>query len=159
MLELFSGPSIWDYFTVFFDYIPKVMYFLYAALASALDALQCLIRRLVGLDVYWENGEAISGKDHVLGFIEGILGIGKNASAYSPLRTVFWSLAIFGVIVLAISTMVALIRSHYGEDAAKTSPVGYLYTAVKAVLTFAIVPVVVIAGFWLSSFFLKTQKS
>ena len=156
MFELFTGYSIWEYFTCIFDNIPKTIYFFLTAILSALDALQCLLRRLVGLDVYWQNGEAVTNKDPLLGFIEGILGIGNNASAYSPLRTVFWSMAIFGVIVLVISTMVAIIKSHYQEDSAKTSPVGYLYTALKSVFTFAIVPISVIVGFWLSHFMLKT---
>lgn len=132
------------------------MYFLYTALASCLDALQCLMRRLAGLDVYWQGGVAVTGEDPVLGFIFGILGIGDNAGAYSALSTVFWSLAIFGLIVLAVSTMIAIIKSHYNEDSKKTSPMTYVYTAFKSILTFAIVPFVVIVGFWLSQFMLST---
>lgn len=150
------GYKIWEYFTCFFDYIPKIMYFLYAALASCLDVLQCLMRRLAGLDIHYINGEAITNSDPVLSFIMGILGIGENAGDYSVLTTTFWSLAIFGLIVLALTTFVAIIKSHYSEDAGKTSPVQYIYTAFKSILTFAIVPLVVIAGFWLSSFLLQT---
>lgn len=155
----FGGYSLWDYITVFFDYIPKIMYFLYAALASVLDAIQCLMRKLIGLDTYWHAGEQINPSmqsDPVLNFIYGILGIGDNSVTYSPLSTVFWSLAIFGLIVLVISTMVAIIKSHYNEDSAKTSPVGYIYTALKSIFTFGITPLVVIFGFWLSSFLLQT---
>ncbi len=150
------GWSIWEYFTCFFDYIPKIMYFLYAALASCLDAMQCLLRRLAGLDVHYLNGQPVTDTDPVLSFIMGILGIGENSGDYSVLTTTFWSLAIFGLIVLALSTFVAIIKSHYNDDGGKTAPMTYVYTAFKSILTFAIVPVVIIAGFWLSSFLLRT---
>ena len=160
--------SLWEYFTCFFDYIPKIMYFLYAAVASCLDAMQLLMRRLAGLDVYYVNmdggdivggtGEAVSG-DPVMEFIYGILGIGENAGSYQALNTTFWSLAIFAVIVLVVSTMIALIKSHYQEDGAKTAPLQYIYTAIKAILTFCIVPFAVIIGLMTSNFLLSTLDS
>ncbi len=148
--------AMWDYITGFLSYIPKCMYFIYTAIASVLDALQLVFRKLAGLDVYYVDGEAIKNTDPVLEFIMGILGIGENAPAYSALTTTFWSLVIFGAIVLVLTTMFAIIKSHYNEDSGKTNPVTYIYTAIKSVLTFAIVPVVVIAGFWLSTFLLRT---
>ena len=158
--------SLWNYFTCFFDYIPKIMYFLYAAVASCLDAMQLLMRRLAGLDVYYVNrdtgglvtsgtGTATTG-DPVMEFIYGILGIGENAGSYQALNTTFWSLAIFAVIVLVVSTMIALIKSHYQEDGAKTAPLQYIYTAIKAILTFCIVPFAVIIGLMTSNFLLST---
>ena len=161
--------SLWNYFTCFFDYIPKIMYFLYAAVASCLDAMQLLMRRLAGLDVYYVNrdtgglvtsgtGTATTG-DPVMEFIYGILGIGENAGSYQALNTTFWSLAIFAVIVLVVSTMIALIKSHYQEDGAKTAPLQYIYTAIKAILTFCIVPFAVIIGLMTSNFLLSTLDS
>ncbi len=151
--------GVWDYVTGFFSYIPKIMYFIYTAIASVLDALQLVFRKLAGLDVFYVNKEPIQNTDPVLEFIMGILGIGENAPAYSALTTTFWSLVIFGAIVLVLTTMFAIIKSHYNEDSGKTNPVTYIYTAIKSVLTFAIVPVVVIAGFWLSTFLLRTLDS
>lgn len=145
------------------------MYFLYAAVASCLDAMQLLMRRLAGLDVYYVNrdtgglvtsgtGTATTG-DPVMEFIYGILGIGENAGSYQALNTTFWSLAIFAVIVLVVSTMIALIKSHYQEDGAKTAPLQYIYTAIKAILTFCIVPFAVIIGLMTSNFLLSTLDS
>ena len=161
--------SLWNYITCFFDYIPKIMYFLYAAVASCLDAMQLLMRRLAGLDVYYVNrntgGTIVSGTgtattgDPVMEFIYGILGIGENAGSYQALNTTFWSLAIFAVIVLVVSTMIALIKSHYQEDGAKTAPLQYIYTAIKAILTFCIVPFAVIIGLMTSNFLLSTLDS
>lgn len=150
--------GFWQCLATIVDIIPKFIYFLYAAIVSAVDAMQALVRKLAGLDVYYQSqtGEAVSGTDPLTEFIYGILGFGESSHLYEALNTVFWSLAIFGLIVLAVTTMVAIIKSHYNEDSTQTSPWKYLYTALKAILTFAVMPVVVIIGLQLSSFVLKT---
>lgn len=140
----------------FLDIIPKVIYFIFAALTSGVDAMQCLVRKLAGLDTYYHGGDAVVGTDPLTEFIYGILGIGDNAYVYKGLTTVFWSLAIFGLIVLVVSTVVAIIKSHYNEDTEGTNPWKYIYTAIKSVLTFAVMPVVVVFGMQLSSFVLRT---
>ena len=126
------------------DIIPKVIYFVIAAITSGVDAMQALVRKLAGLDAYYQNGAQVAQKDPLTEFLYGIIGYGENASIYKALNTVFWSLAIFGVIVLVVSTMVAIIKSHYNEDTAGTSPWKYIYTAIKAVFTFVLIPVVVV---------------
>lgn len=140
------------------DIIPKIIYLLYACLASAVDALQALVRKLAGLDVYYQaaTDEAVAGVDPLTEFVYGILGFGNSAPLYEALNTVFWSFAIFGLIILAVSTMAAIIKSHYKEDSQGTSPWKYIYTAGKAIFTFAVVPVLVIIGLQLSSFVLRT---
>ena len=138
------------------DIIPKVIYFVIAAITSGVDAMQALVRKLAGLDAYYQNGAQVAQKDPLTEFLYGIIGYGENASIYKALNTVFWSLAIFGVIVLVVSTMVAIIKSHYNEDTAGTSPWKYIYTAIKAVFTFVLIPVVVVIGMQLASFVLRT---
>lgn len=148
--------GFWPQIGTILDIFPKIIYFLYACLSSAVDALQALIRKLAGLDVYYVNNTPVSNRDPLTEFIYGILGFGESSDLYSALNTVFWSLAIFGLIVLAVTTMIAIIKSHYSEDAAQTAPYKYLYTAAKAIFTFAIMPVVVIIGLQLASFVLRT---
>ena len=148
--------GFWAQIGTILDIFPKIIYFLYACLSSAVDALQALIRKLAGLDVYYVNNTPVSNRDPLTEFIYGILGFGESSDLYSALNTVFWSLAIFGLIVLAVTTMIAIIKSHYSEDAAQTAPYKYLYTAAKAIFTFAIMPVVVIIGLQLASFVLRT---
>lgn len=140
------------------DIIPKVVYFLFTAFSSAIDALQALIRKLAGLDTYYSatTGEAFNQTDPLTEFIYGILGIGNSSATYKALNTVFWSLAVFAVIMLVVTTMIAMIKSHYNEDYAGTNPWKYIYTAIKAVLTFAVIPLVMIFGLKLSSFVLVT---
>ena len=147
-----------DFFAELFNLIPKVIYFIFAAISSGVDAMQSLVRKLAGLDVYYQSstGEKIETTDPLTEFIYGILGYGENAKIYEALNTVFWSLAIFGVIILVITTIAAIIKSHYNEDTAGTSPWKYIYTAIKAVLTFAIIPFTVFIGLQVSNFVLKT---
>lgn len=156
---LFTGHTLWEYVTVLFDNIPKVIYLIYTAVASCLDLLQHVMRKLAGLDTYWIRGQAYVQQDPVLEFIYGMLGIGEHAGIYSALSTVFWSIAIFGLIVLVIATMIAIIKSHYNEDTNKTNPLSYVYSAIKAIFTFAIVPVAVILGIYLSQFLLQTADN
>lgn len=152
--------GLWGKIGTILDIFPKVIYLLYASVSSAVDALQALIRKLAGLDFYYQTvaGETnlVANTDPLTEFIYGILGFGDSAPVYQALNTVFWSFAIFGLIVLAVSTMAAIIKSHYNEDSAQTSPWKYLYTAGKAIVTFAIMPVVVILGLQITSFVLRT---
>ena len=150
--------SFWEKVATIFDILPKTIYFLYACLASAVDAMQSLVRKLAGLDTYFraDTGAAVTGTDPLSEFVYGILGFGENSSIYEALNTVFWSLAIFGLIVLVLTTMVAIIKSHYSEDSTQTNPWKYIYTAIKSLLTFVILPVIVVIGLQLSSFVLRT---
>lgn len=133
---------------------------MFAALTSGVDAMQALVRKLAGLDKYYQvtagGKNTVAGQDPLTEFVYGILGVGDSAPMYKALNTVFWSLAIFGLIMLVVATMIAIIKSHYNEDAGATSPWKYIYTAIKAILTFAITPVVVVLGFQLASFALRT---
>ena len=155
-LSLLNGLSIWDKIGCILDLIPKLVYFLYTCMASAVDVMQMLARRICGLDVYYVDGVAIYGQDPITEFINGILGFGDSKGAYQALNTTFWSLAIFALILLALSSFVAIIKAHYNEDTSKTSPSKILYNAFKAIVTFAIVPFAVIFGIQLSSLLLRT---
>ena len=148
--------GLWDNITDFFNIIPKLIYFLFASVTAAVDAMQSLVKKLAGLDTYYTGGEAVKDKDPLTEFVFGILGFGESSTTYKALNTVFWSLAIFGVIVLVIATIIAIVKSHYNEDTAGTSPWKYIYTAIKAIFTFAIVPFAVVIGMNLSTFLLKT---
>lgn len=146
--------KIVDFIVGFFAVIPQFMYFLYASIASLLDLLQSLVRTLAGLDVYYVNGEPQKG-DILLSFLRGILGIDKTP-AYSALSTVFWSIVIFGVILLVLTTIIAIIKAHYNYDANKSHPLKILGGSIKSVATMIIVPIVAIFGVYLSQILLGT---
>ena len=141
------ASKIGDILSGFFAIIPQTMYFLYASIASVLDMFQYVVRKLVGLDVYYVNGTEKTG-DVVIDLIEGILGINKE---YSALNTVFWSMIIFGVIVLVVMTILTIIKAHYNYDAKKSSPSYILKSTVKALVTMAVIPLCTIFGLYLGS--------
>ena len=136
----------------FFAIIPQTLYFLYASAASVLDMLQYLVRKLAGLDTYYVNGQEKTG-DIVVEFIEGTLGINNN---YSTLSTVFWSMIIFGVILLVFSTIITLIKTHYDYDSKKSQPSYIIGKAFKGLLTMVIIPLVTIFSLYFSEIILKT---
>lgn len=148
--------GLWDKIRAFFDIIPKTIYFLYAALSSGVDAMQALVRKLAGLDSYLIGDATVVKTDPLSEFIYGILGIGDNKVMYQTLNTVFWSLVVFAVIILAVTTIIAIIKSHYNEDTNGTSPWKYIYQAIKAIFTFALIPFVTLIGMKLATFTLNS---
>lgn len=159
MLSLLN-VSIGDWAKALLDMLIKVIYLLYASLTAVVDAIQSILRKLVGLDQYWQtstsSGNIVKTNDPLTEFIYGILGYGESSASYKALNTVFWSLAIFGLIVLIITTMVAIVKSHYNEDSQQTDPWKYIYTAGKSIFTFILLPIVTILGLQITSFILKT---
>lgn len=157
-VSMLMAKGIWqkivDFFLGFFAFLPQSIYFLYASMASLLDVLQYLVRKLAGLDVYYVNGEA-QGGDIITDFLKGIVGIDKS-SAYSAISTVFWSLVIFGVILLVLTSIVSIIKAHYNYDANKSNPFTILRGALKSLATMVIVPIVSIFGVYLAQIVLMT---
>lgn len=153
LLGIFDWVS--EFFKELFNLIPKVIYLLYASLACVIDVLQLFFRKLAGLDVYYVDGKAVSG-DLVTNFIAGILGININATdgvtfEYSALTTVFWSFIVFGIIIAFMSTIVAIVKSHYTyDDKSAKGPMQYVYTAGKAIINMVAVPIIVVLGLYVS---------
>ncbi len=145
--------KIVDFVTGLLAFIPQFMYFLYTCMGSFLDFLQYLIRKLAGLDVYYVNGEAVEG-DIVVSFVRGVLGIDK-APQYSSLTTVFWSMVIFGCVLLILTTIFSIIKAHYNYDAKKSHPMTIIASSLKSLALMAIVPVVAIFGLYLSQIVLQ----
>lgn len=149
--------SVWqritDFFTGIFALVPQFLYFIYACCSSLMDVMQFVIRKIVGLDTYYIGGEAVSG-DIVSDFINGILGITGDAR-YSALTTVFWSLVIFGCILLVLTTIFAIIKSHYNYDAQKSNPVTIVISSVKTFFLMAIIPICCVFGIYLSNILLQ----
>lgn len=159
MAGLSMLSSIWtklgDIVAGFFAIIPQSMYFLYASIASILDMFQFIFRKIAGLDVYYVNNVEKSG-DLVVNLIEGLLGINKE---YSALSTVFWSMIIFGVIVLILMTIFTIIKAHYNYDAKKSSPSYIIKSTLKSLATMAIIPLCTLLGLYLGSAIFKTLDS
>lgn len=159
---LLKASSFWDrvmdIITGLFAFIPQCIYFLYTSMGSLLDLGQLVLRKLIGLDVYYikdvDTGKYISKSGDILKeFVEGILGINNS---YSALNTVFWSLIIFGVIVLVLTTIFAIIKAHYNYDEAKSQPTKIIGNSLKSLALMAITPLVVLFGVYMSEVILQS---
>ena len=150
------GAGFWtkltDFITGIFAVIPQFIYFFYTCVASVLDAFQYLLRKLAGLDSYYINGVKNDG-DILTRFVNGVLGLDGS---YSALNTVFWSMMLFGVILLILGVIISMIRAHYNYDEQKSRPSYIIGKALKNIATMAIVPIVTILGVYLANIFLKT---
>lgn len=146
--------NFWNVVVGLFSFIPKLMYLITTSFFSILDIFQLLFRKLAGLDTYYiTTGGQTSQQtgDIVEEFINGIF-----TNKYPILSNIFWSFVILGVVMLFITTLVALIRNEYTPEKdgsnSKSKVVG---RSLKAFLSFAIVPVVVIFGVYLCNVLLR----
>lgn len=146
--------KIIEFISGFFAFIPMTIYFLYTSCCSVMDMFQALIRKLAGLDTYYVNGVQQSG-DMLVSFVRGILGIDGEQANYSTLSTVFWSLIIFSVILLVLTTIIAIIKAHYNYDSKKSQPMTIIANSIKALFTMTLVPIVTIFGLYLSEIVLR----
>ncbi len=158
-ISLLGGlwTNITDFITGIFALIPQFIYFFYTCIASLLDLCQFVVRKFAGLDVYYvgESATAVEG-DLISNFINGILGINGE---YSTLSTVFWALIIFGVIIMILSLILSIIKSHYNYDEKKSSLKFIFKQLFKGLANFAIVPLCVVFGVLLSNYLLQALDS
>lgn len=162
MVSLLNGGMLSffkDFFIALFNLIPKMFYLLYTSLACILDVLQMAFRKLAGLDVYYVDGKKVTG-DIVSNFITGILGIRSDGIEYPILTNVFWAFIVFGLIMLFMTTIVAIIKSHYTyDDKSAKGPMQYVYTAGKAVVNMVAVPIIVVLGLYINQAILTAVDS
>lgn len=153
------GEFFVDFFTSLINMIPKLIYLLYSSLACLLDIIQMAFRKLAGLDVYFVNGQKVTG-DIVTNFITGILNIRSDDLAYPVLTNVFWAFIVFGLIMVFMTTIVAIVKSHYSyDDKAAKGPMQYVYTAGKAVINMAAVPIIIVLGLYINQAILTAVDS
>lgn len=136
-----SVLAIKDFLMGWFNLIPKLMYFLCVTCMSVIDAMQLLVRKLAGLDVYYVDGVAQEG-DIAISFIKSIF---TENSSYPAIKNAFWALVVFGFILLIVTTIISVIRQEYmpGGDNAKAGIVNNFF---KSIFLFLIVPVSCIFG-------------
>lgn len=159
--SMLLGAFDWieDLFMSVVNLIPKLVYLLYTSLACLLDVFQLFFRKLAGLDVYYIDGEPVTG-DLVTNFITGILGINPEGQTYSALSTVFWSMIIFGLIICVASTLISVIKSHYTyDDKSAKGPMQFVYAAIKSVVNMIAVPIIVVLGLYVSEALLTALDS
>lgn len=147
--DIFNGIS--TFFTNFFSLlVGKLMIEVYHLLVipvfTLMDGIQLMFRKFAGLDTYKINGSVQSG-DIVLTLINN-----------PTVQNVFWSLIILAVVLLIITTIVALIRAQTQTSADKDrkSNNQIFVSSLKALVNFFMVPVVAILGIFMGNALLKS---
>lgn len=150
------GDAIKNWFQGWFgallSFIPKIFYQLLTPVFAVLDALQWIMRKVAGLDtIYKFNGAENVDGDIVIQFINMIF------TGSSPvLSNIFWSMIILGLLMLILTTMIAVVRSEYTATDAKSASKGKIIgNSLKALASFAIVPVVCFFGIFLCNVILQ----
>jgi hypothetical protein len=118
-------------------FVANWFYTIYLIFATVLDLIQALFRKLAGLESYVINGQTQYGGDIALQIIN------------SPvIKDIFWSMVILGVILLFITTFVAVIKSEYQplETKGANSKGRVIGKALKSFVLMATVPIVAIFG-------------
>lgn len=143
-----------------FDVIPKLVYFILVCMMSVIDIMQYVLRKLVGLDTYYLGGENVPQTgDIALAFIRSVF---EKNSAFPAIKNAFWALMIIGLILLIVTTIIAVIRQEYmpGQEEIKAkdknNKMFIITRSVKSLFLFLIVPVSAIFGIMLSDIFLQT---
>ena len=126
----------------FFAYIfGALLYGVQMGFFFVIDIVTCVFKKAAGLDVYYQNGEAVSG-DLVMQFLQS-----------NTVRAVFISILVAAIILLFITTFIAVLKVEFDE---KDNSKGNIFkSALKAIAYFAIVPVVCFLGVIVSNFVLK----
>ena len=126
----------------FFSYVLGViLYGLQMGLFYIMDAVQLVFRRAAGLDIYYNNGVAVEG-DLTIQFFQS-----------STVQAVFISILVAAIFLLFITTFIAVIKTEFDEKDNAKGPI--FKNALKAILYFAIVPVVCFLGVWVSNMVLR----
>lgn len=134
------------------SFIPKTFYQLLTPVYAIMDAIQWIMRKIAGLDtIYKFNGQTNVQGDIVMQFINMIF------TGSSPvLSNIFWSMIILGVLMLILTTMIAVVRSEYTATDAKSASKGKIIgNSLKALASFAIVPIVCFFGMFLCNVILQ----
>lgn len=150
------GDAIKNWFQGWFgallSFIPKTFYQLLTPVYAVIDAIQWIMRKIAGLDtIYKFNGQTNVQGDIVMQFMNMIF------TGSSPvLSNIFWSMIILGVLMLILTTMIAVVRSEYTATDAKSASKGKIIgNSLKALASFAIVPIVCFFGMFLCNVILQ----
>ncbi len=129
---------------IFITPIAMILYTLQVGFFWLIDCVQSIFRSMAGLDLYYYQGEEQSG-DIVISIITS-----------DTIMTIFWSVLVVAIMLLFVTTFVAIIRVEFTEKGAGNAKGPIIGRAIKSLAYFAIVPVVSIFGIWIANVFLRS---
>ena len=141
----FSGLIVEPLVNFFCYWVGALLYGIQLGMFYIIDAVTLVFRKAAGLDVYYQNGQAVEG-DLVIQFLQS-----------STVQAVFISILVAAIILLFITTFIAVLKVEFDEK--DNSRSGIFKSALKAIAYFAVVPVVCFLGIIVSNFVLKMLDS
>lgn len=121
----------------------EVLYSIGLTLLSLVDFFQAFFNALCGLGTYYDNGVAVQG--------DPILSLITNKAVLQ----VFLALTIVAVIMLILTTIIAMVRTEFTTEGAKNTKGNIIGSALKSLAMFFVVPAACVFGIILSSGLLK----
>lgn len=120
-----------------------LLYSIGLTLLSLVDFFQAFFNALCGLGTYYDNGVAVQG--------DPILSLVTNKSVLQ----VFLALTIVAIIMLILTTIIAMVRTEFTTEGAKNTKGNIIGSALKSLAMFFVVPAACVFGIILSSGLLK----
>lgn len=134
--------SIFNWFNSLFHFISLLVYWIVVnGIGKIIDIVQLLFRKFAGIEDVAMNGQQ---GDLVLQFIN------------SPIvQQTFWAMLALAVVLLFITTFVAVIKTEFNKDG-NNSKKKVIRNTLKAIANFVIVPIVCLFGLIVGNALLKT---
>lgn len=127
------------------ELLAGLLYSLGMTLLDFVDFFQAFFNALCGIGSYWDAaGTKYTNQDPILSLISN-----------ETVLQVFLALSIVAVIMLILTTVIAMIRTEYTTEGAKNTKGNIIGTALKSLAMFFIVPVSCVFGILLCSGVLK----
>lgn len=130
--------------SIFITPLAMLLYSLQIGFFWLIDCIQGIFRSMAGLGTYYFQGEEQSG-DIVMSILTSDI-----------IMTIFWSVLVVAIMLLFVTTFVAIIRVEFTEKGAGNAKGPIIGRAIKSLAYFAIVPVVCLFGIWISNVFLRS---
>ncbi len=115
------------------------------------DGLSILFRKFAGLGSYTSKGIVYENNDFLYALITN-----------DSIKNVFWSMLILGIVLLFITTFVAVIKSEttpLGDKGGENNKWKILKTTFRSIINFAIVPICAFVGIMIGNVLLRSLDS
>lgn len=137
LLQLIINWTIDLFILIFADFL----YSIGLTLLSFVDFFQAFFNALCGMGTYWDsNGVKYVDQDPILSLITN-----------QTVLQVFLALTIVAIIMLILTTIIAMVRTEFTTEGAKNSKGTILGSALKSLAMFFIVPAACVLGIVLSN--------
>ena len=139
------GDTIKNSLITIGGYFLKIVYLITQCFVWLIDFLQIIFRKLAGVDTYFIKKSSSTQYEKMEGDI--ILNLITDKRIYS----VFIGIVLLSVVLLFVTTIVAIIRSEYATEGAQNSKGKIIGKSIKGLFSFVLVPITLLLGLVVSN--------